>query len=86
MILVVDDDKSIRLSLKLILERNEFEVVLAEEPHAAIQGLSTVPRTSLVWCYKKGLRIAKSFCSAYFCSAYGNRTRVPCVRGMCPSR
>ena len=39
MILVVDDDKSIRLSLKLILERNEFEVVLAEEPHAAIQGL-----------------------------------------------
>ena len=20
------------------------------------------------------------------CSAYGNRTRVPCVRGMCPSR
>ncbi len=37
MILVVDDDKSIRLSLKLILERNEFEVVLAEEPSAAIQ-------------------------------------------------
>ena len=22
----------------------------------------------------------------FFCSAYGNRTRVPCVRGMCPSR
>ncbi len=42
MILVVDDDKSIRLSLKLILERNEFEVVLAEERHAAIQGLSRV--------------------------------------------
>ena len=30
MILVADDDKTIRLSLKLILERNEYEVALTE--------------------------------------------------------
>lgn len=48
MILVVDDDKSIRLSLKLILERNEFEVVLAEEPHAAIQVIRDNPAVELV--------------------------------------
>ena len=35
MILVVDDDKNIRLSLKLILERNEYEVALAEGPKEA---------------------------------------------------
>ena len=33
--------------------------------------------------YKKGLSICLD---KSFCSAYGNRTRVPCVRGMCPSR
>ena len=48
MILVVDDDKSIRLSLKLILERNEFEVVLAEEPSAAIQVIRDNPAVELV--------------------------------------
>ena len=48
MVLVVDDDKSIRLSLKLILERNEFEVVLAEEPHAAIQVIRDNPAVELV--------------------------------------
>ena len=37
MILVVDDDKTIRLSLKLILERNGYEVTLAEGPKEAIQ-------------------------------------------------
>ena len=37
MILVVDDDKNIRLSLKLILERNEYEVALAEGPKEAMQ-------------------------------------------------
>ena len=47
-ILVVDDDKSIRLSLKLILERNEFEVVLAEEPSAAIQVIRDNPAVELV--------------------------------------
>ena len=48
MVLVVDDDKSIRLSLKLILERNEFEVVLAEEPSAAIQVIRDNPAVELV--------------------------------------
>ena len=36
MILVVDDDKNIRLSLKLILERNEYVVALAEGPKEAV--------------------------------------------------
>ena len=61
MILVVDDDKSIRLSLKLILERNEFEVVLAEEPHAAIQGLSTVPRHHWFGATKKDFALRSPF-------------------------
>ena len=48
MILVVDDDKSIRLTLKSILERNEYEVILAEEPKAAIQIIRTTPNVELV--------------------------------------
>ena len=48
MILVVDDDKSIRLTLKSILERNEYEVTLAEEPKAAIQIIRTTPNVELV--------------------------------------
>ena len=48
MILVVDDDKSIRLTLKSILERNEYEVILAEEPKAAIQIIRTTPTVELV--------------------------------------
>ena len=48
MILVVDDDKSIRLTLKSILERNQYEVILAEEPKAAIQIIRTTPNVELV--------------------------------------
>lgn len=48
MILVVDDDKNIRLTLKSILERNEYEVALAEEPKTAIQIIRTTPNVELV--------------------------------------
>ena len=48
MILVVDDDKNIRLSLKLVLERNGYEVALAENPKEAIQVIRTVPAVELV--------------------------------------
>lgn len=48
MILVVDDDKNIRLSLKLLLERNGYEVALAENPKEAIQVIRTVPAVNLV--------------------------------------
>ncbi len=48
MILVVDDDKAIRLSLKLILERNEYAVVLAENPKAAIDIVRSHPDVELV--------------------------------------
>ena len=48
MILVVDDDKSIRLSLKLVLERNGYEVALADNPKAAMQVIWDVPAVELV--------------------------------------
>ena len=48
MILVVDDDKAIRLSLKLILERNEYAVTLAENPKAAIDIVRSHPELELV--------------------------------------
>ena len=48
MILVVDDDKNIRLSLKLVLERNGYEVALAENPKEAIQVIRTIPAVELV--------------------------------------
>lgn len=48
MILVVDDDKSIRLSLKLVLERNGYEVALADNPQAAMQVIWDVPAVELV--------------------------------------
>ena len=48
MILVVDDDKNIRLSLKLILERNEYEVGLAEGPKEAMQIVRNTPAVELV--------------------------------------
>ena len=48
MILVVDDDKNIRLSLKLILERNEYEVALAEGPKETMQIVRNTPAVELV--------------------------------------
>lgn len=48
MILVVDDDKNIRLSLKLILERNGYEVALAEGPKEAIRIVRNTPAVELV--------------------------------------
>ena len=48
MILVVDDDKNIRLSLKLILERNEYAVALAEGPKEAMQIVRNTPAVELV--------------------------------------
>ena len=43
MILIVDDDKTRRLSLKLILERIGYEVTLAEGPKEAIQIVHNTP-------------------------------------------
>jgi len=48
MILVVDDDKNIRLSLKIILERNGYEVALAEGPKEAIRIVRNTPAVELV--------------------------------------
>ena len=48
MILIVDDDKNIRLSLKLILERNEYEVALAEGPKEAMQIVRNTPAVDLL--------------------------------------
>ena len=47
-ILVVDDDKNIRYSLRRLLEYNGYEVVLTEEPKAAIQVLREEPAVELV--------------------------------------
>ena len=59
MILVVDDDKNIRLSLKLILERNEYEVALAVQGMRAgafdltstIRGITRCRAIPLIVCY-----------------------------------
>lgn len=48
MILVVDDDKNIRLSLKLVLERNGYKVALAEGPKEAMQIVRNIPAVELV--------------------------------------
>ena len=48
MILVVDDDRNIRVSLKLILERNGYEVAMAEEPKEAIRIIRDIPAVELV--------------------------------------
>ncbi len=47
-ILVVDDDKNIRHSLRRLLEYNGHEAVLTEEPKAAIQVLRDEPAVELV--------------------------------------
>ncbi len=48
MILVVDDDKNIRLSLKLVLERNGYDVALAEEPKETIRIVRDTTAVELV--------------------------------------
>ena len=48
MILVADDDRSIRLSLKLVLERNGYEVALADNPKTAMQIIWSTPAVELV--------------------------------------
>ena len=48
MILVADDDKTIRFTLKLILERNEYTVALAENPKEAIAVVRSHPDLELV--------------------------------------
>ena len=47
-ILVVDDDKNICYSLRRLLEYNGYEVVLTEEPKAAIRVLQDEPAVELV--------------------------------------
>ena len=37
MILIVDDDSAVRLSLKLLLSRNGFETVMASSPREAME-------------------------------------------------
>ena len=48
MILVVDDDKTIRFTLKLVLERNDYTVALAENPKEAITVVRSHPEVELV--------------------------------------
>ena len=40
----------------------------------------------LILCRMGGKRKSEEMLFPRCGSAYGNRTRVPCVRGMCPSR
>ncbi len=48
MILVVDDDKTIRFTLKLVLERNDYTVALADNPKEAITVVRSHPEVELV--------------------------------------
>lgn len=49
MILVVDDDRAVRVSLKLILERNGYKVALAENPDEALEIVrGTAPAIALI--------------------------------------
>lgn len=42
MILIVDDDKAIRMSLRLLMERNGYQTVLASTPDEAINAVRTL--------------------------------------------
>lgn len=48
MILIIDDDKAVRLSLGLVLGRSGYECVGAESPDEALQLLRERPQTALV--------------------------------------
>ena len=48
MILIVDDDRAIRVTLTLLLERNNYEVMRAENPVAAMEVVRNHPDLELV--------------------------------------
>ena len=48
MILIVDDDRAIRVALTLLLERNNYEVMRAENPAEAMEVVRNHPELELV--------------------------------------